>query len=535
MRKMRFCGALPWLTGWIIISFGFQNCTGTKFTSLDVPASVAGIKLGDGQVFDGKLRITHHIVDGFTCEGRPAPESILYQAPQKPWHLIQNTESKCAALEKDVLEGVAYDEATKTALYEGKKYVPPRPYDVSAKEDPNLPDTNLMDGVCWDANGSCSLRAAVEQSAQTSVIIPVVVNVPAGTYKLTDAVNLWMLTPDANSVRIQGEDKSLTILDGQGAHPHFFIRSFTKSPVMIENLSLINGRDPQAIFASSIRVSASEFYSGDVSPDADVRINNCRFENNDNSAGVVYVSPDSGHLQVQRSQFQNNGSTTIYADQSNGLLVDESSFTNGRNRGIVISKNSGSVVIQNSSFSQNYTAIDVGNCSNCRMENITVADNAMNGVVIQSTSSGSQFNILIQQATFYGNGYMAQTYGWAESNLSFGFQDSANYLTLNNSILAQPIGSSQKNCDGWSSLSRRMVATHSIISDSTCDISGSGNIFTDPKLGALADNGGLSQTLMPLTGSPAIDSGAGAVCSARDQRGFSRPSLKCDIGSVELQ
>lgn len=532
---MRFWGALPWLTGWIVISLGFQNCTGTKFTSLDVPASVAGIKVGDGQVFDGKLRITHHIVEDFTCEGRPAPESILYQAPQKPWHLIQNTQSKCAASEKDVLEGVTYDEATKTALYEGKKYVPPRPYNVSAKEDPNLSDTNLLDGVCWDANGSCSLRAAVEQSAQTSVIIPVVVNIPAGTYKLTDDLHLWILTPDANPVHIQGEDKALTILDGQGAHPHFFIRSFTKSPVWIENLSLINGWDPQAIFASSIRISASEFYSGGSTPDADIRINNCRFENNDNSTGVVYIQADSGHLQVQRSQFQNNSSTAIYADQANGLLVDESSFVGGSNRGIIISKNHGSAVIQNSTFSQNYTAIDVGDCGNCQMENITVANNLMNGVVIQSTASGPQFNVLIQQSTFFGNGFMSNPYGWAESNLSVAFQDSANYVTLNNSILAQPAGSTQKNCDGWSPLNRRMVATNSIISDSTCDVSGSGNIFADPKLGALTDNGGLSQTLMPLAGSPAIDAGASAICSARDQRGFSRPSLKCDIGSVELQ
>ncbi|MFT3792023.1 MAG: choice-of-anchor Q domain-containing protein [Rudaea sp.] len=60
-----------------------------------------------------------------------------------------------------------------------------------------------------------------------------------------------------------------------------------------------------------------------------------------------------------------------------------------------------------------------------------------------------------------------------------------------------------------------------------------GNLDADPKLGALADNGGATQTLLPGSGSAAID--AGSCTSAVDQRGIARPQgLGCDIGAVEV-
>jgi hypothetical protein len=56
----------------------------------------------------------------------------------------------------------------------------------------------------------------------------------------------------------------------------------------------------------------------------------------------------------------------------------------------------------------------------------------------------------------------------------------------------------------------------------------------DPELGALADNGGPTQTMLPLVGSPAIDAGDDANCPATDQRGVSRPQgAHCDTGAVE--
>ena len=67
----------------------------------------------------------------------------------------------------------------------------------------------------------------------------------------------------------------------------------------------------------------------------------------------------------------------------------------------------------------------------------------------------------------------------------------------------------------------------------------------DPKLGAVADNRGPTQTRLPQSGSPLIDAIPSASCQAdgasgitADQRGLPRPdagSPACDIGAVEVQ
>ncbi|MBS0591014.1 MAG: Ig-like domain repeat protein [Proteobacteria bacterium] len=64
---------------------------------------------------------------------------------------------------------------------------------------------------------------------------------------------------------------------------------------------------------------------------------------------------------------------------------------------------------------------------------------------------------------------------------------------------------------------------------------------TDPKLGALANNGGPTQTMLPGSGSSAIDvapdcKDAGGIAQTADQRGIARPQgAKCDIGAVEVK
>ena len=78
-------------------------------------------------------------------------------------------------------------------------------------------------------------------------------------------------------------------------------------------------------------------------------------------------------------------------------------------------------------------------------------------------------------------------------------------------------------------------------SDSSCIATVSGVDITnggDPRLGPLQDNGGPTQTRLPLPGSPLRDriplSNAG--CAGEDQRGVSRPQgLGCDIGATEVE
>lgn len=64
---------------------------------------------------------------------------------------------------------------------------------------------------------------------------------------------------------------------------------------------------------------------------------------------------------------------------------------------------------------------------------------------------------------------------------------------------------------------------------------GPGDVFTgEPLLGPLADNGGETDTLALLAGSPALD--LGVNCALVDQRGVARPQgPACDSGAFELE
>jgi hypothetical protein len=59
-----------------------------------------------------------------------------------------------------------------------------------------------------------------------------------------------------------------------------------------------------------------------------------------------------------------------------------------------------------------------------------------------------------------------------------------------------------------------------------------GITFADPQLGALANNGGPTMTMLPASTSPAA--GIGTSCPATDQRGQTRKSTGCTAGAVEI-
>jgi hypothetical protein len=76
---------------------------------------------------------------------------------------------------------------------------------------------------------------------------------------------------------------------------------------------------------------------------------------------------------------------------------------------------------------------------------------------------------------------------------------------------------------------------HNISSDASCAFTGAGSLNnTDPLLGPLADNGGSTQTMALLPGSPAIDAAVPQPGINTDQRGTLRPfGLAPDIGAYE--
>lgn len=103
-------------------------------------------------------------------------------------------------------------------------------------------------------------------------------------------------------------------------------------------------------------------------------------------------------------------------------------------------------------------------------------------------------------------------------------------FTLKNSILAR-CGAGANGYD--TSGSRVTDAGNNISSDTSLTLNGSGSMSnTDPKLSALANNGGSTLTCALLSGSPATNAGDDAAAPVRDQRNYARLD-RSDIGAYE--
>lgn len=81
-----------------------------------------------------------------------------------------------------------------------------------------------------------------------------------------------------------------------------------------------------------------------------------------------------------------------------------------------------------------------------------------------------------------------------------------------------------------------ITSSHNLADDDSCGTGFSVETNLANQIGVLGDNGGTTQTVPLLDGSPAIDAGDDTLCPATDQRGMTRPQgAACDIGAYELE
>ncbi len=188
--------------------------------------------------------------------------------------------------------------------------------------------------------------------------------------------------------------------------------------------------------------------------------------------------------------------------------------------------NAGTVTITNSTLSGNSATSFAGGIYNAGT--VTITNSTFSGN--SSTSlGGSIFNsgtVTITNSTFSGNS--ATPLGGGVFNANVG------RLTLKNTMLSK--GASGTNCFSAGTLLSNGAA-YNLADDASC---GAGvTQVSSLGLGTLGANGGSTQTIALLVGSPAIDAGEDALCAAApvnavDQRGYVRPvGLHCDIGAFE--
>ena len=189
--------------------------------------------------------------------------------------------------------------------------------------------------------------------------------------------------------------------------------------------------------------------------------------------------------------------------------------------------------IANTTFSANSAAGNGGGIYFAGPLNVTVTNSSFSGNIAANggglyatritATTGSLVNLV--NDTFSANSASALGGG------IFIDADNSAALSYSNTIIAN----STVGGDCYISGGTPSANLNNLVEDGSCSAALSG----DPKLDALADNGGATPTLALLFGSPAFDAGDDATCAASpvnnlDQRGATRPQgSHCDIGAFE--
>lgn len=284
-----------------------------------------------------------------------------------------------------------------------------------------------------------------------------------------------------------------------------------------------------------------------------------------NGGGAIF---SRGPLTVTSTMFSGNSSpaatgTSGGAINSSGpLSVALSTFTGNsaqEGAGIFNQSTTAAATITDTTFSGNTAAIFGGG-------GIVSADGTTN--VIRDTFSGNNATgtagggaidndatVIVNNSTFNGNtagsngGGAIQNFGTATitwstisgNSSAFGANlhnvpNAGGSLTVGESIVANG-GGGGTNCSGSAAV---VDGGYNIDTATSCGFSTANHSepSTNPDLGALASNGGPTQTMALASNSPAVNAVPVSVsgCSgSTDQRGVSRPQgPACDIGSYEL-
>lgn len=337
-----------------------------------------------------------------------------------------------------------------------------------------------------------------------------------------------------SSLAIIGSGSDTTIIDGQHLNTVVSIPN-SKAHVVIAGFTIRNGeasydaggsgggianRGTLVVFKSII----TQNVAGDFSAD-------------DSDGAGIY---NRGMLTLRYSTVSDNETEYSYFGYGGGIFTDGtatiSDSTIANNIGGATDMygtgiyNGGMMVVNRSVISGNQYAFDGSGIFNDRLGTATINNSTITGNGNYYSYGGGIANagtLAINNSTISGN----------EASGTSGVVGPA---TIQNSIVADNLTG---NCFGTMT-----SVGYNLSSDKTCNFNGPGDQNNvEPKLGPLLNNGGPTQTLAELAGSPTIDAGNPEGCTdsqghllKTDQRGFPRPGRfkrkhRCDMGAFERQ
>lgn len=298
-------------------------------------------------------------------------------------------------------------------------------------------------------------------------------------------------------------------------------------------------------FSNNTGVSGGAIFNSDS-----VTLSQCTFTGNTANTGTGGAFYNDGTLLIQGGTFTSNsspsGAGAVYNDgqvQVTGSVLF--SGNTGLDGGAIYNDFYGTLTISGgATFTQN-TAISSGgaltNVGTATIVQTLITNNAVQAAPGVAGTGGAVYNTgsaTISESTITGN-----TSSQNGGGISFG----GPALTLvNDTITANTAVLSGSGIDIETevvpTISNTIVANNTPIDGLNSDcagcttVNGSNNLIGEnPYLGPLAQNGGPTQTMMPLPGGPAVGGGnAQLAIDTIDQRGFSRTTNgTVDIGAVQ--
>jgi hypothetical protein len=329
------------------------------------------------------------------------------------------------------------------------------------------------------------------------------------------------------SLNVIGSSATTTIIDGGGTG---IVVQISSGTVRLSNVEVRNGH--------------SGIYNVGT-----LTISNCTVSRNSGGGGIL--NGYGGRLTINNSTVSGNTQRgNNYGAHGGGidnygtgiLTINQSTITGNAVGGVFGAgfgggiNNYGTATVSNSTLSGNSATARGGgirNQGNLTINNTTISGNAAHfatTTVVVGTGGGIQNdggNLTIKNTTISGNTAIhgGGIYGSAK---------------IQNTIIAN--NHTGGNCSGTLS-----SEGYNLSSDGSCNLNKPGDLNNhDPVLGPLQNNGGPTQTMALLTGSPAIDGGDPSGCTdgqghllKTDQRGMPRPdkedSVGCDMGAYERQ
>lgn len=300
---------------------------------------------------------------------------------------------------------------------------------------------------------------------------------------------------------------------------------------------------------------------GQIGNDGNVTIVGSTFSNNyaEGIGGVFYIGSDvTGDVSISGSSFIDNTATAgggaIYANNAGSFTVTSSTFSgnvSGSWGGALYLGTDGQVVtVTDSLFADNYAFFNGGAIDSFANDQILTINNSTfvgnsslyGGAAILKGQGGSltiNMSTITENSAAYGGGVWFSSGGRAVD------------VTITGTILSGNTGTGGAADDLDTSGQSSPVATISDsilgVVDADITVTASNNIdATAPGfalgLAALTDNGGATETMALLTGSPAIDAGPATVPTFAgndfDQRGTPYVRVyngQSDIGAFEVQ